>query len=112
MVEKAVPEIVGGKRGARIAEGDLSEVFGIELAKGPKKPSIQPPAATGTAAVALRRKFAMSRSQFARLFGVSASTIAIWEKKKGALALQTRALRSWMEVSGLDKAGAWKRLRG
>ncbi|MEA1926940.1 MAG: helix-turn-helix domain-containing protein [Candidatus Auribacterota bacterium] len=146
----------GEKTGRRkIDEGELADVFGIDLAeeetvdvippepqkrrrkkpptalsspppsksKGKKKkkkvrPSGRPAgkkpsrrsAKSGTVTAGevrrLRKKFQMSRSQFARLLGVSPSAISGWEKKRGALKLQTRPLRGWMKARSLSKKEA------
>jgi len=58
----------------------------------------------------LRAKFKMSRSQFARLLGVSISAVAGWEKKNGCLKLQARTRRAWSKVAALSRKEAWKRL--
>jgi DNA-binding transcriptional regulator YiaG len=117
VLEGAVPEVAGRKGGRRIAEGDLSEMFGIDLAgkqpllKRSKSPAGRPSVATGEAVAALRRKFSMSRSQFARVMGVSIPAVGMWEKKKGALSLQSRSLEAWSTVSRMSVDGAWGRLR-
>jgi uncharacterized Zn finger protein len=118
VVEGAVPEVAGRKGGRRIAEGDLSEVFGIEFAGKEKQlarsksPALRPSVATGEAVAALRRKFSMSRSQFARLLGVSIPAIGVWEKKEGALSLRSRSLEAWKAVSRMGAGEAWGLLRG
>jgi uncharacterized Zn finger protein len=117
VVEGAVSVVAGKKGGRRIAEGDLSEVFGIELAgkqehpKPSKSPVPRSSVATGEAVLALRMKFSMSRSQFARILGVSIPAIRIWEQKKGALSLQPRSLEAWKAVSRMSVEEAWKWLR-
>jgi uncharacterized Zn finger protein len=117
VVEGAVRAVAGPKRGRRIAEGDLSEVFGIDLAgkqpplKRSKSPEARSSVATGEAVAALRRKFSMSRSQFARILGVSIPAIGVWEKKKGALSLKSRSIEAWRTVSQMGVDEAWGRLR-
>ena len=114
----AVPTVPQGKRGRRIAKGALSEVFGIDLAddadaspQAMGRPANQrPKRATGEAVAALRRRFGMSRSQFARLLGVSVPAVGTWEHKKGSLALRARSLRGWIATSRLSKPKAWNRL--
>ncbi|UCG33937.1 MAG: hypothetical protein JSU68_04730, partial [Phycisphaerales bacterium] len=69
-------------------------------------------AVSGRSVARLRAKFGMSRSQFARLLAVSASTIANWEGRRGRLKLQFRTLHAWLAVSGLSKEEAWIRLEG
>jgi uncharacterized Zn finger protein len=53
------------------------------------EPTQSPPALTGKAVAALRKKLGMSVATFAEHMGVSAQTIYNWEKKKGTLNLQT-----------------------
>jgi DNA-binding transcriptional regulator YiaG len=72
--------------------------------------SIRP--ATGKAIAGLRAKFGMSQSEFARLLGVSATTIGNWEKKTGTLDLQARSLDAWNVVKRLTKRQAGKKLSG
>jgi uncharacterized Zn finger protein len=107
----------GGRR--RIADADLSDVFGVEIAnkgraarprkKSPRGTSKRKPV-TGKAVSKLRAKFGMSRSQFARLLGVSASTIGNWENTRGRLNLQARTQRAWAGVQNLGKRAARRRL--
>ena len=52
----------------------------------------------------------MTRTQLARLLGVSASTIANWEKTTGRLKLQARTHEAVATASELSKADAWARL--
>jgi uncharacterized Zn finger protein/DNA-binding XRE family transcriptional regulator len=118
VVEGAVSEVAERKGGRRIAEGDLSKVFGIELAgkrehpKRSKSPAPRSSVATGEAVLALRLKFSMSRSQFAQVLGVSVPAIGMWEKKKGTLSLQPRSLEAWKTVSRMSVDEAWEWLRG
>lgn len=65
---------------------------------------------TGDAVSALRAKFGMSQSQFARLLGVSTPSVANWEKQPGALNLQTRTSDAWNSVRRLSKRQARNRL--
>ena len=62
----------------------------------PRKRTFTP---TGATVSRLRKRFAMTRSQFAGLLGVSPQTIANWETKHGRLKLQKRTLtaltRTW-----------------
>jgi uncharacterized Zn finger protein len=67
---------------------------------------------TGKAVAALRERFGMSQSEFARLLGVSIPTIGNWEKKTGTLDLQARSLDAWNAAKGLTKRQAWKKLAG
>jgi len=71
-------------------------------AKKPSRSASNDLPVTGAAVARLRAKFGMSRSQFARLLGVSAPSISNWEKAKGALNLQPRtrdALRAAMRLT-------------
>ena len=72
------------------------------------QPALSDPPVTGNAVAALRAKFAMSQSQFARLLGVCAPSIGNWEKKSGTLNLQPRTLRAWNAAKGLTKRQAWR----
>ncbi len=78
-------------------------------AKRSVKESAGPP--TGKAVAALRAKFGMSQTEFARLFGVSLPTIGNWEKKTGTLNLRTRSLEAWKKASGMTKAQARRKIR-
>ncbi len=135
---------VGGDQGAgRIAEGDLSELFGIDMAEEdtaeqppasrPSKPKTPPRAAasrpkrkagptpkastrstsrpvTGKQVAHLRKRFAMTQGQFARLLGVSAPSVGKWEKTKGRLNLHSRTRKAWDRVQTLTKKEAWVQL--
>jgi uncharacterized Zn finger protein len=67
---------------------------------------------TGKAVAGLRAKFGMSKSEFAKLLGVSAPTIGNWEKKTGPLDLRARSLEAWKAVKKLTKWLAIKKLSG
>ncbi len=67
---------------------------------------------TGKAVEALRAKFGMSQSEFARLLGVSAPSVGNWEKKPGTLDLQKRTLSAWNSTKKLSKTQAWRKLGG
>ncbi len=166
---------VGGARGTgRIAEGDLSELFGIDMAEeateaeapvdegpaetGPgarvlknapapektlgerlaaarrrkaeagtgraagrprrqtstRRPNREKPAAdrtvTGKEVARLRKRFAMTQGQFARLLGVSPPSVGNWEKRRGRLNLQARTRKAWEQVRALTKKEAWARM--
>lgn len=90
----------------RIAESDLGQVFGIDLAEekpaapGPRpREKTAPPRLrrraplTGRAVARVRRKLNLSQAEFAKILGVSAGTVGNWERKKGRLKLQARTLR-------------------
>ena len=76
------------------------------------QPSKKAAPVTGKAVAALRAKFGMSQSQFARLLGVSLPAVAAWEKKKGPLNLQARTLHAWNTSAKLTKRQAWRVLNG
>jgi len=97
-----------GKR-RRLANQDLSNVFGIEIDNAGEPETAQPSSSgesprkktaqrgrvfkpTGAAVSRLRKQLGMSRTQFAQLIGVSPQTVATWENKRGKLKLQQRTL--------------------
>ncbi|MEA2102559.1 MAG: helix-turn-helix domain-containing protein [Thermodesulfobacteriota bacterium] len=104
------------KHKAKTSEGKTSA--GNEPAKrkvGAKSSSLagqcdRPVTAKGVAA--LRAKFGMSQSQFARLLGVSPPSIGNWEKRSGSLKLQARPIAAWNATKGLTKRQAWQKLNG
>ena len=111
----------GGGKGRRIAESDLSDVFGIELAgkktrkkggkKGGKKAAKPRPAPlTGPGVARLRTKFGMTQGQLGRLLGVSPPAIGQWEKKKGRLNVRSRSADRWKSIAALAKGEAWDML--
>ncbi len=75
-----------------------------------KQPDRTASSVTGKAVTGLRVKFGMSQSQFARLLGVSASTIGNWAKEPGKLDLKASSLRAWNMVKKLTKQQAWQSL--
>jgi len=79
-------------------------------AKGASPAALSVRPVTGKAVAGLRAKFGMSRSQFARLLGVSAPSIGNWEKKPGTLNLQSRTLDAWNAAKGLTKPQAWRKV--
>jgi len=81
-------------------------------AKGPPRAASRGRHVTGKAVAALRAKFGMSQSEFARLLGVSAPSVGNWEKKPGTLDLQTRTLSAWNATKKLSKTQAWRKLHG
>lgn len=82
-------------------------------AKTGKKPrkKAAPDVLTGARVAALRKKFAMSRAEFARLLGVSANSIRNWEVKKGPLKLQRDSFVAWEAYRRLNKEDAWEQLK-
>ncbi len=81
-------------------------------AKKTSQHSLEESPVSGQAVAALRKRFGMSQSQFARLLGVSTPSISNWEKKPGTLSLQKRSLSAWNTVEGLTKRQAWRKLQG
>ena len=67
-------------------------------------------AVTGKAVANLRKKLGMSKTQFARLLGLSVGTVGNWERTRGRLNLQARTLSAWNGVERLTQKAAWKRL--
>jgi len=107
-----------GKR-RRLANQDLSSMFGIDIEDTPLQKTSKNTAAgrgksrvgkskttsgkrtftpTGAAVARLRKQFTMTRSQFADLLGVSPQTVAHWETKRGRLKLQERTLTALTRV--------------
>ena len=89
-----------------------------ELAPASRKVKAEKPArsarsshtVTGGDVSALRAKFGMSQGQFARLVGVSALSVANWEKQPGPLNLRTRTRNAWNAVRRLTKRQALRTL--
>jgi len=65
---------------------------------------------TGKEVARLRKRFAMTQGQFARLLGVSNPCVGNWERKKGPLNLQARTRQAWEQTQALTKKEAWARL--
>ena len=109
--ELNIQTATGGKgKRRRLADQDLSKLFGIEIEDAPQtghRPSKGNPGRkakafipTGAAITQLRKQFKMTRSQFADLISVSPPTVANWENRHGRLKLQKRTLealtRAWL----------------
>ena len=99
-VEEAVREVIKGGKSRRIADADLSEVFGVDLdadegvdarpAAGiPSQPL--PDAVTGGMVRDLRTALGLSGKDFALRLGVSAGIVSSWERNPGVLKLQRRS---------------------
>ena len=91
-----------GKR-RRLANQDLSSVFGIEI-DGPPVAAKKPPrktafVATGAVVARLRKQRRMTRAEFAELIGVSPQTVARWESKRGKLEIQPRSLAALSRIT-------------
>ena len=65
---------------------------------------------TGKTVRVLRADFGMTKSQFAQLLDVSASSVARWEKKSGPLNLKLRTNEALDTVAKFTKNKAWKQL--
>ena len=127
----ALEAATGSKKSRRrIAEDDLSAIFGIDVSdegekkKQEKKARRKPPGrkARATASpekrtsvvetvtskdvLALRRKLGMTQHQLAELLGVSANTVGLWERKEGPLKMQARTAVAWSRVAKLSKRAA------
>ena len=115
----------------RQVKGDLGDLFGIELDENvpvkktaAKKRTIKKKAAkkktitkkiiktksirpTGKTIARLRKRFGMNYSQFARLIGVSGSTISAWESKAERLNLKQQNRDALASIAELSKDQAW-----
>ena len=91
-VKEAVESAVRGGRGRRLADGDVAEVFGVEMDSPAAVPAARPfpSVPTGAHIRELRKKLALSCKDFAVVLGVSAATVSSWEKKTGKLGLRDR----------------------
>ena len=97
-VETAVADITGGKRSRRrrrLQTEDLENVFGVELETEAEPPAFEP---TGECIRALREKTGLSQFAFALKAGVSAPSIAKWEKANGTLNLQAKSFQALEKV--------------
>jgi uncharacterized Zn finger protein len=106
-------EPIPAAAGRILADDKLAEVFGIEMAgagdEQPVKDAV-PETSTGKDVARLRKKFKLSKTDFARLVGVSSLTISKWEKTKGPLALQARTRQALGSVSALTIEQARQRV--
>lgn len=117
----------------RIADTDLSDVFGVEMADSPlparrpskaKKPIKKKAAAkktakkkaaklfdpTGLNVAKLRKKFSMTHIEFALLLGVSTQTIHNWETKPGKLTLRSHSKEALFQASKYTAKKAWEKM--
>jgi len=78
--------------------------------KQPPRPTRRGRPVTGKSIARLRRKFAMTKSEFAKLLGVSAPTIGNWENTPDALNLQQRSRDAWNAAKALSKRQAHRKL--
>jgi uncharacterized Zn finger protein len=67
---------------------------------------------TGAAVRGLRKRFRMSKSQFAELLGVNPQTVSNWENAGGKLRLRQRTMTALTEAAALKTAQASKKLTG
>lgn len=127
----------GSKKSRRgLASKDLSDIFGIVLhesatkneveqntdginhrpgtkatpAKKSSKTSRKPYPKTGAGVALLRRKFAMTETEFASLLGLSRQTIRNWEKQSGRLNLRQESEHVLRATAQLEKKQAWRKL--
>ena len=110
---EGLAETATGSGRKKVAAGDLSEVFGIEIDETPakiKSVSKLPAKVTGATVVKLRTRLGLSKSALALLLGVSAATVSNWEKKKGTLKLQDRSRAALSDAVKLNKTSARKQL--
>ena len=105
----AKPRAKTGKSKTQVRKNPTSKKVG---AKDALRAALNARPITGKAVATLREKFGMSQSQFAILLDVSTPSIGNWEKKIGALNLQTRTLDAWNTAKGLTKRQAWQKLNG
>jgi len=105
-VKRKVEHAAGKPR----VEKELAPYSRKVKAEKPARTNLSNHTLTGNAVSALRAKFGMSQSQFARLIGVSAPSVANWEKQPGPLNLQTRTRDAWNAVRRLTKQQAWAKL--
>ena len=112
-----------GKR-RRLAESDLSEVFGVDMEAPvkpgrktrvvgkkatPKKKTTFTP--TAAAVTRLRKRFGMNTSQFAKLLGVSPPTVSNWENGSGELNLRQRTHDALTQVAKLTPEQAARKIK-
>lgn len=74
--------------------------------KASAKPAMPKPSGfviTGPAVVALRKRMGLNKTEFARLVGVSSTSVAAWEKQEGRLNLSDLPLRSMQRVVGMTQ---------
>ena len=108
--ETAVQDAVRKATGRRIAESDLSEVFGIEIDEPPAAGFSFPRAPTGKDIRGLRERMDLTQVELAKIMGVSHAVVSLWERTPEPLRMQprTRAAleKAWrfMVPSGQDKS--------
>jgi uncharacterized Zn finger protein len=108
----------------RLADSDLSDIFGVDMeapvkpgrkrrAVGKKATRKKKTAFTPTAAAVawLRKRFGMNTSQFAKLVGVSPSTVSNWENGSGTLNLRQRTHYALTQVAKLTPEQAARKVK-
>ncbi|MEE9369065.1 MAG: helix-turn-helix domain-containing protein [Pontiella sp.] len=99
-VDTAIVDLTAGKRSRRrrtLQSESVASVFGIDLNNGAETTA---PLARATFKLTaesireLREKLGLSQNAFAKKIGVSAPSIAKWEKAKGTLNLQAKSRQS------------------
>ncbi len=111
-VKERAKEKVKPRRGISRKTPALAAKGRSKKGRGVSQDTVKESVLTGRAVALLRKKFDMSRNEFALLLGVSVPTIFNWEKKRGRLNLRTRSLDAWRAVAKLSRKGAWERLDG
>lgn len=131
--------IPGSQGGRRRISDDVGDVFGIDIdsgegedaggemdrtvrpARGKKSEEPTKPTRTRSAqaeqyvfrgedVVKLRARLGLNTTQFARLTGVSASSIRLWESRGGRLDLRRKSIRALKKAAGLKKSEAQRKL--
>ena len=121
-----------GKR-RRLETDNLSGLFGVEIDEAPEAPPEPPkrrparkkgsedqPQSVASSArefipssetvVQLRKRFDMNKTRFAQLVGVTAATVANWEKADRELRLQRQTLHALQNVVGMTPEQAAEQL--
>ena len=111
-----------GKR-RRLAEADLSSVFGVDIEEplkpGRKKTTTKtgnkrvkkPFTPTAAAVTRLRKRFKMNTTQFATLVGVTPPTVCNWENSSGKLNLRQRTLDALIKAAELTPQQARREVK-
>ncbi|MBD3235211.1 MAG: hypothetical protein GF330_00715 [Candidatus Eisenbacteria bacterium] len=79
--------------------------------RGPVRRSRSSGRPTGRTVAELRRRFAMTRVEFAALLQVSPATVALWERSRGKLRMRTRSLAAWQAAARLTPVGASRKVK-
>lgn len=123
--ETAVATVLAGSGGSSrrrtLDSTALNDVFGIELDASPApaergaeeatvSPTCPPFTPTGKSIAELRAAIGLTRMEFAEWIGVSAQSIALWEKQPGLLKIRAKSLENLEalhrgQMSGVDAAG-------